>query len=100
MIIIYVPCSNEQEAQLIAQELLQKKLVACANLVPFTSMYWWENTINTDQEVALLLKSVEKHQEAITEAITQLHSYEIPCIISAKVSCNKAFQQYLDKHVI
>ena len=77
---IYVTCKDEDEARTISISLLEKHLVACANMIPIKSLYWWKGTIEDDTEVALIMKSQKKHMETIISEIKSLHSYEVPCI--------------------
>lgn len=47
--VYYVTTSNKQEAEKIATALLERKLAACCNIVEgVTSVYTWQNKINTD----------------------------------------------------
>ena len=45
MIVCYVTCKNKTEAKKISKHLLNKKLVACSNMFPVSSMYWWNKKI-------------------------------------------------------
>ncbi len=48
-----------QDAALLAKSLVEKRLVACVNLVPgeLSSWYWWEGKVTEDQEVLLMMKT-------------------------------------------
>lgn len=69
MILVYITCKNNKEANKIAKQLLQKKLIACANIFPITSLYKWEGKIANDKETVLLLKAVEKNFEKIKKEV-------------------------------
>jgi periplasmic divalent cation tolerance protein len=77
---VYVTANSEKEAEQIAEHLLKKRLVACANLFPIKSMYWWRGDIEKEDEFALVLKTTEEHRTAIISEIKKIHSYEIPCV--------------------
>lgn len=81
MILFYVPCKDNKEAKKIAKELLKEKLIACANIIPSTSIYEWENKIVEKDEVILIIKTLDKHEEDVKTKIKELHSYDIPSII-------------------
>jgi periplasmic divalent cation tolerance protein len=76
----YVTCKNEEEAKKIASHLLDRRLVACANIFPVKSMYWWEGKIEKANEVALVMKTQEGHKESIIKEVLALHSYDVPCV--------------------
>lgn len=41
--LIYVTCEGQTEAERIAGALLEKQLIACANIMaPHTAVYMWE----------------------------------------------------------
>lgn len=84
-IIVYVTTENLQQAEHIAETLIKEKLVACANIVPqMQSMYVWKDPqqIEKSSECILLLKTLHEKLEAIEERIQQIHTYEVPCVIS------------------
>jgi len=92
MKLIYVPCSDEQEAKKIGRTLVEEKLAVCANILPITSIYPWENEIREDSESLLLLKTNADY-ETVKNRIEELHSYEIPAISELDIKTNK---KYLD----
>ncbi|OGY51474.1 MAG: hypothetical protein A2951_03100 [Candidatus Buchananbacteria bacterium RIFCSPLOWO2_01_FULL_56_15] len=89
LVVINVTCRNRKEATVIARALLKKKLVACVNLAPVDSVYWWENKLVTSRETALACKTVARNVHAAMKLIEQLHSYGVPVITVEKVIANK-----------
>ena len=53
LIMVYITTNSFENAQKIATTLLEKKLVACSNIIgennPITSIYSWDNKINIDK---------------------------------------------------
>ena len=91
---IYVTTRSETEASQISEHLVTNHLVACANYFPIKSLYYWEGTLEKSDEYGLVLKTqASKVDEVITE-ITNLHSYEVPCIVTYKI--DKGHQEFLD----
>jgi periplasmic divalent cation tolerance protein len=85
-VLVYMVCGSEDEARKIAQVLLAERLVACANIMaPHSSLYWWNDKIETGQEVAVILKTRGELFERVKEAACRLHSYECPCIIALPI---------------
>lgn len=85
MIIIFLTCANQKEAQKIAKALLDKKLVACAKTIPITSAFLWKGRRRKAREVLLLLETLLKWFEEIEEVVRKLHSYETPVIFALPV---------------
>ena len=97
MILIYVPCKDKDEAKKIAKELLQEKLVACANIIPeIISIYNWENNVEETNETVLLLKTNFENFQEIEIKVKKLHSYSIPCIMKIeKIDFNPEYKNWL-----
>jgi len=89
MIVIYVTCESEEEAEKIANDLLKRKLAACVNIIPdIGSMYFWPpqtTQVDRSEECVLLLKTFEEHFDEIEEEIQRVHSYDVPAIFSLKI---------------
>ncbi|MFC1741527.1 divalent-cation tolerance protein CutA [Nanoarchaeota archaeon] len=91
--ILYITCRDAEEAKDISKKLLDKKLVACGNMLPMNSMYEWEGKLNEDSEVILLLKTTKEKAEEAEAEIKGMHSYNIPCILKLDTDANP---EYLD----
>ena len=89
--LIYSTTSSEKEAKDIAQTLVEKKLVACVNIIPkIVSIYRWQGTIEEDSESLLIAKTTDKNIDKTIETINLLHSYEIPDIIVLPINTGLA----------
>ena len=100
-LLVYITCKDAEEAEKIAQALLQEKAVGCCNIIPeIRSLYWWEGKIADEKEVLLLAKTIEGKQEEIIEKVRELHSYETPCIEFIFIQeTNKEFAGWLEKEI-
>ncbi|TGL57112.1 divalent-cation tolerance protein CutA [Leptospira ognonensis] len=80
---IYITVKDTIEAERIARALVEERLVACANILPaVTSIYIWKNELQSDSEVLLFLKTKESLVDRAISRAKELHSYEVPCIVS------------------
>mgnify|MGYP001824824030 CR=1 FL=1 len=95
MIAVYIPCKDDDEAGRVGAHLLEKKLVACANIWPIRSMYMWKGNLVDEGEVVCLLKSTEDKYEAIKQEVAKVHSYEVPAIIKFNISANEDYEKWL-----
>jgi len=85
-IVIYVTCADSEEAQKIAGLLLEKDLIACANILqPHMAIYKWEGAVESGQEQAMILKTRADLFDEVEQAICAVHSYECPCIVAMPV---------------
>ena len=94
-LMFYVTHPDEACARRIAESLLDEKLVACANIFPITSAYWWQESVQNDQEWVSILKTRPELEQALEQAVTALHPYEVPCILRFEVRANAAYEQWI-----
>ncbi len=99
-IFIYVTTRNKREAKKIATHLLTKKLVACANIFPIESNYWWKGKIENSKEYALILKTRKKNFKKVKDTIKKIHFYSIPCIAKIEAEFNESFQKWIKENTI
>ncbi len=99
-IIIYITCP-EDKAQIIAKALVEKRMVACANIMPaHRAVYRWEGEVETGRECAIILKTRADMFEAVEEEVKALHPYECPCIVSWPIGKgHAAFLRWIDEEV-
>lgn len=80
---VYVTCQDREQAVSIGKVIVEERLAACANILAgMTSLYWWEGKVVSDQECVLILKTTTERMPLLTERVTALHSYEVPCVVS------------------
>ncbi len=78
-VMIKVMCGDKPEARRISESLLERRLIACANIIgPVDSIFRWKGKVESEQEFALLMKTQERHIDAITGIVSEIHSYELP----------------------
>ena len=78
---------DQETAREISNELVTKKLAACANIFPgVESIYRWKEQIESGNETLVLFKLSEDRQSAFQEELRSLHPYEVPEIIFVPVS--------------
>lgn len=95
IVLLYVTHESEDKAKELALNLLNQKLVACANLWPMKSLYVWNDSLNQDNEVVLILKTTPDMWEKARDEVLRLHSYETPCVMRLDAQANTAFYQWV-----
>lgn len=92
---IYWTCGNLDEARLIARQLVEAKLVACANIIPWIeSVFMWNEQLDTSQETKVIFKTRAEHFEKVKEFILKNAKYEVPEIL--KIAIADGNPQYLE----
>ena len=85
-IVVLVTGSNARECTKIARRLLERRLIACANLVPqVRSLYTWKGKVADEKECLMVLKSSRERFPELQAEIEKLHSYSVPEIIALPI---------------
>lgn len=81
----------------IANSLVQEKLAACVNILPrVTSVYVWQDAIQSDEECLLFIKTLTERYPQLESHLLGMHPYELPEIIRVPISGgSSAYLQWL-----
>ena len=96
---VHITTATREEAQKIADALVEERLVACVNIVADVfSIYRWQGKVVREPECLLLAKTTGKKFDALIKRVKELHSYECPCIIATPiVEGSKDFLSWLEE---
>ena len=93
-LIILTTTSTIEEAESLANGLVESRLAACVQILPrVTSVYAWEGKIERENEHLLLIKTLPEKYEAVEKYILDRHSYETPEIVA--IDAEKVSEGYL-----
>ncbi|MFC1979516.1 divalent-cation tolerance protein CutA [Chloroflexota bacterium] len=100
-IVLFITTATTEEAQQISRALLNKKKVACVNIVPgVSSHFWWQDKLDSAQESLLVVKTKASQLNEIIRLVRELHSYDVPEIIALPiVGGNQDYLEWIDKEV-
>jgi periplasmic divalent cation tolerance protein len=75
-------CGSEESALKIAAALVDRRLAACASMIPgIKSYYHFEGSAHLDDEVKLLIKTKADLFDEASKLISELHPYRVPEIL-------------------
>ena len=94
-IIIYITHKNLREATKVANYLLEKKLIACANFFPIESSYWWNGKIENNKEIVSLVKTKRENWKKVESTVRKIHPYKTPCIMKIDVEANSDYELWI-----
>ena len=91
-IIVLITTPSMEVGEKIAVALLEKKLAACVNMMaPIFSLYTWEEEINRDDEVLLIVKSrADLFESDLIPVVQAVHPYDVPEIIALPILMGSA----------
>ena len=96
IIIVITTETNLAKAKVLARELLEQKLVACVSFNEIYSCFWWDEKIESNNEVQLLLKTNKKKIKRLIEVIGDIHSYDVPELIYWEASASSPYKLWMD----
>ncbi|WP_437101611.1 divalent-cation tolerance protein CutA [Streptomyces kronopolitis] len=78
---------SEAKAGALARGAIEARLAACAQIgAPVTSVYRWDNAVETGQEWQVLFKTAAARYEALEAYLLDAHDYDTPEIIATPVT--------------
>ena len=85
--IVLVTAPDLKTARKLASAALQKRLVACANIVPgLESHYWWKEKLERSREVLILFKTTKPRMQDLQALVAAIHPYTTPEFVSLRVA--------------
>lgn len=85
MINIITTADNRETLERIGRSLLERRLVACIQVVgPVRSTYWWKGRIEDAEEWMGVMKTRDELYDEVEREIKALHPYEVPEIAAVR----------------
>jgi periplasmic divalent cation tolerance protein len=82
LVIVYSTFPEMGAAQAVGRGLVEAGLAACVNLLPgMVSIYAWQGTVETADEIVFLAKTRAALAEAAMAAIRVAHPYAVPALV-------------------
>jgi periplasmic divalent cation tolerance protein len=100
-VVLLITASNIEEANKIAEVLLNQRKAACVNIVPgVSSLFWWQDKLDSAQESLLIVKTKASLLPEVISLVKEVHSYDVPEIIALPiVGGNQDYLEWIDKEV-
>ena len=98
-IIVLITSDSIEETDHIARLLLEKKKVACVNIVRgIDSYFWWEGKPDSARENLLIAKSKASLLPDIIDLVRKMHSYDVPEVIALPIiGGNQDYLEWIDQ---
>lgn len=92
--LIFVTVGNYESARQMARTLVSEQLAACCNIIHgVDSIFGWRGSIQEAQEIMMIIKTSADRLELLEHRIRELHTYDVPEIIS--VALQESSAEYL-----
>ncbi|HXY78174.1 MAG TPA: divalent-cation tolerance protein CutA [Candidatus Acidoferrales bacterium] len=99
--LVLTTCGSLEEARSIAHALVDRQLAACVNIAPhIESVYRWHGEVETATEWLLVIKTTIDAFDRVRDALSELHSYELPeCIQIGIEDGSAAYLEWIGESV-
>jgi periplasmic divalent cation tolerance protein len=99
--IVFTTAGSHEEARKIARNLVEQRLAACVNIIPqISSFYRWQNKVEEATEWLLVIKTTAAAFAQVSEAIAELHSYDLPeCVCFAIEDGSPGYLEWIAESV-
>lgn len=89
--VVLVTAPNKKTARKLARGAVQRRLAACANLIPRLDSYFrWSGKVDVATEVLLIFKTVRTQVSELERYIVEEHPYDTPEFLVLPVSGGNA----------
>ena len=81
-VIALTTIGSEEDASRLARVLIDRRLVACVNVLPSVrSLYLWKGRVEDEREHLCILKTRSDRLERLRAAFEELHPYDVPELV-------------------
>ncbi len=100
-VVIFITTGTNEEAHRIANMLLNQRKVACVNILPkISSLFWWQDKLDSAQESLLIVKTRVSLLSEIVSMVREVHSYDVPEVIALPIiGGNPDYLEWIGKEV-
>ena len=85
-IIVVFSTAPPDKSESLARMLVDRRLVACVNVVPVCSYYTWKGEFCKEPEHLLIAKTTKDRSGEVIAALKAIHPNEVPEIITLPVT--------------
>ena len=100
-VLVLTTAGSEAEARKIANQLVERRLAACVNVIPqIQSVYRWQGKVETAEEFLLVIKTTRTRSADVQAAIRELHSYDLPeCVVISMEDGSAEYLRWIEESV-
>jgi periplasmic divalent cation tolerance protein len=99
VLIVFTTFAKEEDAARVARQLVEERLIACANLLPGArSIYRWKEGVQDEREVVVLMKTRKQDWTALLSRLHELHPFDIPECVAVRIAAGAPkYMAWLDE---
>ena len=94
-LLVYITHPDMACAKKVTAHLLERRLIACANVFPVDSAYWWQGRIEESKEVVSIVKTETGNWDMLVSEVARIHPYKVPCIVRLDARGSEPFEEWV-----
>ena len=87
--------ATPEDAQRLAQAVLQQRLAACVQVEAITSHYRWKGELRCEGEQRLVCKTLLPAVPALLSLLRTLHPYDLPELVVQSLSATADYAEWV-----
>jgi periplasmic divalent cation tolerance protein len=95
ILVFYVPASSPESAEVLGREAVEAGLAACANVFPVRSAYLWNDALQDEAEVVVVLKTFPEKETALEAYLMAHHPYDLPALVRWPARVNDTYADWM-----
>lgn len=101
MLIVLTTAPDRALANELADKIVREKLAACVQILPqMTSVYFWDDEVQRDEEHLLLIKTSAEIFPTLEAFIQENHTYDTPEIIGVESTLvTPKYREWLENYL-
>jgi len=101
MVFIYTTCKDMDEAKVLGELIISKKIAACVDFWSVSSCYNWQGVLQHVTQAMLLVTTFETKLEDVNLIISENHTYSTPLIAGVDVRrINHPYKEWMMEEII
>jgi periplasmic divalent cation tolerance protein len=100
LIQVVTTTGDRELAVAIAERLLNRGLAACVQVSgPVTSVYRWQGAVEIAEEWRCVIKTTQACYSSVEQEIKEIHTYELPEIVSMPLGGSREYLDWVKEQV-
>lgn len=84
-IVVTTTHDAEDKARALAVAVVRERLAACAQVYPISSVYWWDEDVQSENEWRIDFKTRADLADPLAKFINDKHDYDTPEVVGVPV---------------
>lgn len=93
--VVMTTVAGGEDAASLSRGLVGQRLAACVQEVAIRSTYRWEEAVQVEAEVLLLIKTAEDKVEEVVDYLGEHHPYQVPEILALGAEAAEPYREWL-----